>query len=290
MALKELTGHSYEIIDTVHFGQAIGANGEDHKASIAARWLDPSRHRRYNGQSFDGTALRLVPTFSVSYAMTCPLRCTFCYYADADPPLRPQFDFRATTADIWRAWEAGHRNFYFMDPNFLPSAEEFALLRQLYEGTGGDFAYYCQVSPNFLTESRLVRLAETGCRGMVVGIENRARIVAKGSVPEARRRVERVLAHGMMPTLFFMVDGGNDGGNDVEDVVAEFDGIPFRYTVLNNAFAGDRSLASIEAGFAEKRRLSARRRDLIVRLQARPDYLGSLAREGSVSRHTTSAH
>jgi hypothetical protein len=107
---------------------------------------------------------------------------------------------------------------------------------------------------------------------MVVGIENRARIAAKGSVDEARERVERVLEHGMMPTLFFMIDEEND----VEDLVADFAGVSFRYTVLNNAFAGDRSLRSIEEGFEEKRALAARRRDVIARLERRPDFLGPL--------------
>ena len=104
---------------------------------------------------------------------------------------------------------------------------------------------------------------------MVVGIENRARIEAKGSVDEARLRVERVREHGMMPTLFFMIDDENE----VDDLVDEFEGIPFRYSVLNDAFAGDRSLRSIEAGFAEKRRRAAERRDLIERLERRPDFL-----------------
>jgi hypothetical protein len=74
----------------------------------------------------------------------------------------------------------------------------------------------------------------------------------------------------MMPLLFFMIDGETP----IVDLLEEFAGIPFRYTVLNHAFAGDRSLWSISTGFAAKRLLAGRYRGLIQRLQERPDYLG----------------
>jgi hypothetical protein len=271
-ALRELTGASFDVVEQVDFGEAIG-NGRDREAIVADRWLAAARHRGYNGQWFDRDRLRLGPTFSISHTMSCPLGCSFCYYAEAPGGSKP--DFECTLADIERARRRGHRNFYFMDPNFLRSTAELERLRELYEHTGGGFTYYCQVSPNFLTDDRLERLAASGCCGMVVGIENRARIAAKGSVDGARERVERVLEHGMMPTLFFMIDEEND----VEDLVADFEGVSFRYTVLNNAFAGDRSLRSIEEGFEEKRALATRRRDVIARLEQRPDFLGPLAAE-----------
>jgi hypothetical protein len=263
-ALRELTGASFEVVDTVHFAA-------ERDRVVSGSWLAAACDERYNGQWFDGERLRLVPTLSISHTMSCPLRCSFCYYAEALAGPRP--DFSQTLAELERASRHGHRNFYFMDPNFLRSAAELDRLRELYERLGRGFAYYCQVSPNFLTEARLERLAASGCGGMVVGIENRAQIVAKGSVEEARERVERVVEHGMMPTLFFMVDGSDD----VEELVEEFAGIPFRYTVLNNAFAGDRSLGSVEAGFHEKRRLAELHRDVIAQLQERPDFLGPRA-------------
>ena len=74
----------------------------------------------------------------------------------------------------------------------------------------------------------------------------------------------------MMPMLFFMIDGENE----IEDLMEEFAGIPFRYTVINHAFASDRSLSSISAGFERKRQLASRYRGLIERLQQRLDYLG----------------
>ena len=262
-ALRELTGEPFAVVENVDFG------GSDHDRPLAAAWLAAARDGRYNGQWFDGETLRLAPTFSISHTMSCPLGCSFCYYAD-----RPfgRADFSRTLADVERAVQHGHRNFYFMDPNFLRSTAELARLRELHARADATFAYYCQISPNFLTETRLRLLAASGCRGMVVGIENRARIEAKGSVDEARLRVERVREHGMMPTLFFMIDDENE----VEELVDEFEGIPFRYSVLNDAFAGDRSLRSIEAGFAEKRRRAAERRDLIERLERRPDFLAPL--------------
>ena len=269
-ALRDLTGWSFEVVEQLDFGEAIGG-GRNRERMVADAWLDAARHRGYNGQWLDRGRLRLAPTFSISHTMSCPLGCSFCYYADAPRGSKP--DFECTLADLERARRRGHRNFYFMDPNFLRSTAELERLRELYEQIGGGFTYYCQVSPNFLTDDRLERLAASGCCGMVVGIENRARIAAKGSVDEARERVERVLEHGMMPTLFFMIDEEND----VEDLVADFEGVSFRYTVLNNAFAGDRSLRSIEEGFEEKRALAARRRDVIARLERRPDFLGPLA-------------
>jgi len=105
---------------------------------------------------------------------------------------------------------------------------------------------------------------------MVIGIENRQRIVDKGSIAEARERIALARALGMMPMLFFMIDEENE----IEDLIEGFVGVPFRYTVINHAFASDRSLGGIVAGFEGKSRLSQRRRDLITRLQQKPDYLG----------------
>jgi hypothetical protein len=275
-ALRELTGGPFDIVDTVDFGAVLG-NGHRH-GSLSGSWLETARDSRYNGQWFDGDSVSLGPTFSISHTMSCPLGCSFCYYAAAARAPKPEFV--QTLADVERARGHGHRNFYFMDPNFLRSSAELEQLRRLYERTDGDFAYYCQVSPNFLTEARLEQLAASGCRGMVVGIENRSRIAEKGSIEQARDRVERVREHGMMPTLFFMLDGEND----VDELVGEFTGIPFRYTVLNDAFAGDRSLASIEAGFREKRLRAAAHRETIARLERLPDFLGPLrATAGAVS-------
>jgi hypothetical protein len=115
---------------------------------------------------------------------------------------------------------------------------------------------------------------------MVIGIENRVRIADKGSLEEARERVALVRGLGMMPMLFFMIDEEND----VEDLVEEFAGVPFRYTVINHAFGSDRSLGAITAGFEQKRQLLRRRTDVIERLQRRPDYLGMVGHAGTAAR------
>jgi hypothetical protein len=265
-ALRELARGNFAVVETVDFAGAI-APGREPKGPISGAWLEAARDRRYNGQLLDGAALRLAPTFSISNTMSCPLACGFCYYA------RPAYgrgaDFSHTLADIERALGRGHRNFYFMDPNFLRGARDLEALRLLRMRWDG-FGYYCQVSPNYLTDYRLEQLAASGCTGMVIGIENELQIVAKGTVDAARERVERVRAHGMIPTLFFMIDGRSE----LEPLVEEFEGVPFRYTVLNDAFAGDRSLRSIERGFEEKQRRADEYRDLITWLEQRPDFLG----------------
>ncbi len=265
-ALRELAGRDIAVVETVDFAGAV-APGREPKGPISGAWLEAARDRRYNGQLLEGGALRLGPAFSISNTMSCPVACGFCYYG------RPVYgrgtDFSHTLADIEQALGRGHRNFFFMDPNFLRGARDFEALRLLRARWDG-FVYYCQVSPNYLTEQRLEQLAASGCAGMVIGIENELQIVAKGTLDDARVRVERVRAHGMIPTLFFMIDGRSE----LEPLVEEFEGVPFRYTVLNDAFAGDRSLRSIERGFEEKRLRAEECRDLITRLEQRPDFLG----------------
>jgi hypothetical protein len=272
-ALRELTGRPFRVVEDLDFHKGFQGAGPDSTFEIGSRWLEPHLHANYNGEYFDGVRLRLAPTFSIDYSMNCPLACSFCYYAGRARAARPAFS--AVVAAIDRICRQGHRHFYFTDPNFLVTTAEFAQLTDLYERGGRTFSYYCQVSPNFLTEARLQRLAASGCQGMVIGIENRARIADKGSIEEARERIACARALGMMPMLFFMIDEEND----VEGLVEEFAGIPFRYTVINHAFAGDRSLASISAGFEAKRRLALRNSGLIERLQQRPDYLGFAERD-----------
>lgn len=267
-ALKALTGLQFRVIEGLDFRKEFPGNGLSQESGISSELLEPRLHGNYNGEYFDGNRMQLAPAFSIGYSMNCPLQCGFCYYADAERTAKPAFS--AFVSEIERIWRHGYTHFYFTDPNFLLTAAEFAELRDLYERTGRNFSYYCQVSPNFLTTSRIQQLAASGCHGMVIGIENSVRIADKGSIEEARERIARVRAAGMMPLLFFMIDGENQ----IEDLVAEFAGIPFRYTVINHAFASDRSLSSISAGFEAKRQLASRYRGLIERLQQRPDYLG----------------
>jgi hypothetical protein len=129
-------------------------------SQIASNWLDADLHRNYNGEYFDGTQMRLAPTFSIGYSMNCPLNCSFCYYANALPNSRPTFT--AVVAEIERIWSHGHRHFYFTDPNLLLSTAEFEELTKFRESTGGAFGFYCQVSPNFLNLTRLQQLAASG--------------------------------------------------------------------------------------------------------------------------------
>jgi hypothetical protein len=203
--------------------------------------------------------------------MNCPLTCNFCFYGDAAQT--PRLRFERLVQDIVRIRRRGYDHFYFMDPNFILSPAQHAQLQELRDTSGLRFTYYCQVSPNVLTESRARQLAASGCRGMVIGIENREQIVAKGSVGQARQRIEPLLALGMMPTLYFMIDGRND----VRGLIDLFEGIPFQYTILNSAFASDRSLTAIEQGFSIKARLAAAHAGMIAELRQRPNYIGSIA-------------
>ncbi len=270
-ALRELTGYDFTAVDRLDFRSAIAPEANGPGLELTPAWLDAERHRAYNGEHFDGRRMRLLPTFSINYSMNCPLRCSFCYYGEARRSAHEGFP--ATMRDIERIWAHGHRHFYFMDPNLLLSPLQFDALRDFHVRTDGQFSYFCQLSPNYLSDARLRRLAASGCRGMVIGIENAERIAAKGSIGEARDGVAQVQALGMMPMLFFMIDGRNN----VEALLDVFDSIPFRYTVINHAFAGDRSLQSIQSGFSAKQRIVSQNRDLITRLQHHPFYLGALA-------------
>jgi hypothetical protein len=270
-ALRELTGYAFTPVDRLDFRSAIAPEANSTGLALAPAWLGAERHRAYNGEHFDGRRMRLLPTFSISYSMNCPLRCSFCYYGEARRSARESF--AATMRDIERIWAHGHRRFYFMDPNLLLSPSQFDALCDFHARTDEHFSYFCQVSPNYLSDVRLHRLVASGCHGMVIGIENAERIAAKGSIVEARDRVAQVQALGMMPMLFFMIDGRND----VETLVDVFDSVPFLYTVINHAFAGDRSLQSIQSGFAAKHRIISQNRDLMMRLQRHPSYLGALA-------------
>lgn len=269
-ALRTLTGYNFSVIDTLDFQSEMAPESPGEYPAIAAEWLNTRRHHGYNGEHFEAGQMRLSPTFSISYSMNCPLRCDFCFYGDA--ARTSHAGFAATMRDIERIWDHGHRHFYFMDPNLLPTPSQFDALREFHLRAGGRFTYYCQVSPNYLSDSRLRRFAESGCQGMVIGIENAGRIVAKGSIAEAQERIAQVRSFGMLPMLFFMIDGQHD----IEALITEFDPVPFRYTVINHAFASDRSLASIEAGFADKNRLASRHQDLIARLRQKPTFLGRL--------------
>ena len=267
-AVSALTGRPLRVIESLDFQKEFADNGPSRNSGISDEWLEPQLHVNYNGEFFDGKRMHLARAFSIGFSMNCPLQCSFCYYADIEPTAKPAF--LAFVSELERIWEHGYTHFYFTDPNFLLNAAEYTELRDLYERTGHTFSYYCQVSPNFLTTSRIQQLAASGCHGMVIGIENRVRIADKGSIEEARERITQVRAAGMMPMLFFMIDGENE----IEDLLSEFPGIPFRYTVINHAFASDRSLSSICAGFEAKRQLAGRYRGVIERLQQRPDYLG----------------
>jgi hypothetical protein len=267
-ALSDLAGYEFRVVESLAFQKAFLGGQWDAQPRMASVWLQPRLHGNYNGEHFDGRRVRLAPTFSISYSMNCPLRCSFCYYADSAKNAKPAF--ASMLEDLEWIWKHGYRHFYFIDPNFLLNTAEFEQLKEFYERSAYTFSYYCQISPNFLSEMRLRQLAASGCQGMIIGIENRKRIADKGSVEEARERIANARALGMMPMLFFMIDEENE----IEDLVAEFVGIPFRYTVINHAFASDRSLAAIVAGFEHKRRLAYRRRELITRLQQRLDYLG----------------
>jgi hypothetical protein len=267
-ALKALTDGRFRVIEGLDFQREFPGNRLSRESGISNEWLEPHLHGNYNGEYFDGVRMQLAPAFSIGYSMNCPLRCSFCYYADTERNPKPAFS--AFVSEIERIWRHGYTHFYFTDPNFLLTAAELAELRDLYEQTGGAFSYFCQVSPNFLTTTRIQQLAASGCHGMVIGIENSVRIADKGSIEDARERIGLVRAAGMMPLLFFMIDGENE----IEDLLEEFAGVPFRYTVLNHAFASDRSLSAISAAFEAKHQLATRYRRLIERLQQRPDYLG----------------
>lgn len=273
-ALRALTGMDFEAADTLDFAAAIAPDLPAQDIQLAPEYLEPGRNRAYNGEHFDGTRMRLLPTFSLSYSMNCPLRCSFCFYGDAARTPHAPFDF--VLNEIATIWSHGHAHFYFMDPNLLLTRAQAAGLRTFHEQTDRRFTYTCQVSPNHLSEGRLAELASSGCRAVVVGIENAALIAAKGSLEQAADRVARAIAWGIMPMLFFMIDGQSE----VEALLEAFGPVPFRYSVLNHAFAGDRSLAAIEAGFANKAQLAAENRALIQRLQQRPNYLGALAVAG----------
>jgi len=269
-AVRELLGSDFRVVDTLDFSCLVP--GERDAARLTdRRWLGVDRNKPYNGQFFDGTRMWLAPTFSVYRSMSCPLTCGFCYYAAA--PRQAQIDFAALIADVEWIHGLGHSHFFFMDPNFVLNARRYALLEQLHRETAGRFSYFCQVSPNFLDAEHAARLAATGCRGMVIGIENREQIAAKGDIAEARGRIDHLKTLGMMPTLYFMIDGRNE----IVDLVEAFEDVPFQYTVLNRAFAGDRSLGSIVDGFAERRRLASDSAGLIERLRARPNYIGASA-------------
>jgi len=270
-ALRELTGYDVTPFDRLDFRSAIAPGANSAGLALALAWLDAERHRAHNGEHFDGIRMRLLPTFSINYSMNCPLRCSFCYYSNAQRSAHESF--AATMRDIERIWAHGHRHSYFMDPNLLLSPPQFDALRDFHVRMNGHFSYFCQISPNYLSEAWLRRLGASGCRGIVIGIENAERIAANGSVSKAQDGVAQVQALGMMPMQFFMINGRND----VEAVLDVLDSVPFRYTAINHAFAGDRSLQSIESGFAAKQRMVSQNRDLITRLQRHPSYLGALA-------------
>jgi hypothetical protein len=269
-ALREYTGRAFHCVDSLDFS-AVVPGTQLGKDGVHEAWLDPARNAAYNGQTFDGRRLTLTQTFSLYHSMNCPLTCAFCFYADAARTPKASFDH--LLAEIRRIRARGCHHFYFMDPNFILSRAQLSEIEALRDSGEPPFTYYCQLSPNLLTKDRMRWLADSGCCGMVIGIENREQILAKGLIEDARRQIELLVALGMMPTLYFMIDGRND----IRDLPDLFDGIPFQYAVLNPAFASDRSLNAIQRGFAVKARLAEQHAALIAELRTRANYIGALA-------------
>src|ERR1035437_1586125 len=103
----------------------------------------------------------------------------FCYYRGPAQPKRVGFD--DLLADVGTIWRSGGRHLFFNDPNFLPGARRFERLRRFRDESGCAFTYFCQVSPNFLTDATLEPSRDTGCLGVVIGIENEALILGKAT-------------------------------------------------------------------------------------------------------------
>lgn len=276
-ALQAISPVELEAIDSLEFESAI-APDYDGEAPYELAWLRRPENARYNGERFERGRYWLGPTVSVVGSMNCPMRCSFCFYGGSERHKRTSFE--RTMTDIERMSAAGWSHFYFTDPNFVLSREDWKRLRRAREARPG-LTYYCQVSPNLLTDAVIAELAATGCHGMVIGIENAEQIRFKGEIDGARRRVERVISAGMMPTLYVMIDGKND----VRRLVDSFDGVPFRYSILNEAFASDRSCAAIRAGFAAKAALASAHADTIAALRRMPNYLENIRARSSEEVH-----
>jgi hypothetical protein len=58
-----------------------------------------------------------------------------------------------------------------------------------------------------LGDACLAEIAPSACCGIVVRIESAAQIATKGSIAQARDRVARAIKHGVIPMLFFVIDG-----------------------------------------------------------------------------------
>src|SRR5262249_54335828 len=155
-------------------------------------------------------------------SMNCPLTCSFCYYSNHTPHKR--ISFPALLDDIELVCRLGQTHFYFMDPNFVLSESRYEQLCLLQERLEVPFTYYCQASPNFLDDAALERLRGSGCCGLVLGVENEALIRAKGTLAQAEDVVARIKDFGMLPMLFFIVDGKHD----VLSLIQRFWGCPFR--------------------------------------------------------------
>lgn len=224
----------------------------------------------YNGEHYADGEYSLQPTVSVYHAMACPMSCEFCFYGTKTGGKTIPWPQLAT--EITALVARGHEHFFFLDPNLLLDHEGERELRGLRAKHPG-FTYYCQVSPNALTEARVRSLRESACRGMVIGIENADLIRFKGTLDGARAAVDRVLEAGMMPMLYFLVDGTND----VDAVWKTFADVPFRYSVLNDAFAAGGSLREIREGFSRRAGLRTNAGELITKLRRSPNYLDQIA-------------
>jgi hypothetical protein len=257
----------FEAVDTLDF-EPLLAPGYRPDEPLDLRWLEGAAH--YTGEFYRDRRYQLKPTVSVYHSMSCPMECAFCFYAPQKRYKRLPFDRVAD--DLERMCARGYSHFYWMDPNFLLRVEDWQRLLAVKE-SWPELSYYCQLSPNFLDERTVERLRATGCCGAVVGIENADLIRYKGTIDAAHRGLERMIAAGMLPMLYFILDGRQD----VLPLVERFRGIPFRYSVLNEAFAGDRSLPAIRGGFSRKRQLAEQLGETRKALLARPEHLENIA-------------
>jgi hypothetical protein len=275
-ALREaLNAEEVEAIGELEFERAIAA-AYDPEAPIDSIWVASTQRDRYNGEWYRDRQFQLAPTVSIYHSMNCPMSCEFCFYRASRHHKRSSL--ASLTRDLARLCESGIDHFFFMDPNFILNRADWDRLRQL-KSRYPDYSYYCQMSPNLLTADTIEALRDTGCAGMVVGIENAELIRYKGELGTARRALESVREAGMMPMLYFLIDGESD-------VLAARDGLrgfPFRHGIINHAFAGDRSLASIRDGFTRRDALRERSRDVIAALRADPDHLENAPRASEVA-------
>lgn len=266
-ALRALTGEELTAITNVDFG---GQLSPDYATDVAIdlAWMNRAETDLYNGEKTTSAGLSIRPTVSIQRSMSCPLACEFCYYGARQRGATVPWP--RLLADLDALHRQGRTHCYFMDPNFVLRSEDWRRLID-FKKAHPEWTYYCQLSPNFLDDRVVEQLALSGCCGMVIGIENDRLIEFKSSLRAAQAAVERVRDAGMMPMLYFIVDGVTDTVAEVR----EFAGYPFRFSLLNGAFASDLSLSSIRRGFAEKEALRARCADMIETLKQSADYLGN---------------